>query len=131
MGTFTTKLKLDGPAFVVRGDLDFYVQRVTVGQIRVTETAPKARWSEEGPCYKEEYMCYETGVGSGNLWEYGRSIFATEEEAKLGVIAHQQRAYKERAIRDAYQAEQAERRRKLDLLTLQSLKEKYESAASA
>lgn len=31
--------------------------------------------------YKEEYMCVETGIGSGTVWEFGRTIFLTKEEA--------------------------------------------------
>jgi hypothetical protein len=31
--------------------------------------------------YKEEYMCVETGIGSGNVYTLGRNIFINEEEA--------------------------------------------------
>lgn len=72
-------------------------------------------------------MCDETGIGSGSIWQYGKNIFASEADAKNGVIAHQQKAYKARAIRDTHQAEQAERRRKEDLANLAFLKEKYET----
>jgi hypothetical protein len=128
MGTFTTKLKLGGEAFGVSGGLDPTIQRLTVGQIRVTETLPCARFFSEEPCYKEEYMCVETGVGSGTLWTYGKNIFATEAEAQTGVIAHQQAAYKQRAERDAYRAQEAERQRQNDLRTLERLKQQYEAA---
>ena len=128
MGTFTTKLKLGGAAFGVSGGLDPSVQRLTVGQIRVTETLPGARLFSEDPCYKEEYMCVETGVGSGAIWTYGKNIFATEAEAQTGVIAHQQAAYKQRAERDAYRAQEAERQRQNDLRTLERLKQQYEAA---
>lgn len=128
MGTFTTKLKLGGEAFGVSGGLDPTIQRLTVGQIRVTETLPGARFFTEEPCYKEEYMCVETGVGSGTIWTYGKNIFATYAEAQTGVIAHQQAAYKQRAERDAYQAQEAERKRLDDLRTLERLKKQYEAA---
>lgn len=127
MGTFTTKLKLGGEAFVVSGGLDPTIQRLTVGQIRVTETLPGARFFTEEPCYKEEYMCVETGVGSGNIWTYGKNIFATEAEAHAGVIAHQQAAYKQRAERDALRAQEAERQRLSDLRTLERLKKQYDA----
>jgi hypothetical protein len=71
-------------------------------------------------------MCVETGVGSGTVWEYGKNIFANEEEAARGVIAHQQAMHKERAARDAAVAEEASRRRKIDLLELDRLKAKYD-----
>lgn len=129
MGTFTTKLKLGGEAFGVSGGLDPSIQRLTVGQIRVTETLPSARCFTEDPCYKEEYMCVETGVGSGTIWTYGKNIFATEAEAQIGVIAHQRAAYKQRAERDARQAQEAERKRLDDLRTLERLKKQYETAS--
>lgn len=128
MGTFTTKLKLGGEAFGVSGGLDPTIRRLTVGQIRVIETLPKSRFFEDDVCYKEEYMCVETGVGSGTVWTYGKNIFATEAEAQIGVIAHQQTAYKQRAERDAYRAQQAEQQRKNDLRTLERLKQQYEAA---
>lgn len=128
MGTFTTKLKLGGEAFGVSGGLDPTIQRLTVGQIRVTETLPGARFFSEEPCYKEEYMCAETGVGSGTVWTYGKNIFATEAEAQAGVIAHQQAAYKQRAERDALREQEAERQRLSDLRTLERLKQQYETA---
>ena len=128
MGTFTTKLKLGGQAFGVHGGLDPSIQTLTVGQIRVIETLPTSRFYEHEVCYKEEYMCVETGVGSGQVWEYGKNIFATEADAQVGVIEHQQRAYKQRAERDAYRAQEAERQRLKDLHTLERLKKQYEAA---
>ena len=127
MGTFTTKLKLGGPAFGVSGGLDPSIQRLTVGQIRVTETLPTGRYFADDPCYKEEYMCVETGVGSGTIWTYGKNIFATEEEAQGGVIAHQHAAYKQRAERDAMRAKEEARQRAEDLRTLERLKKRYEA----
>jgi hypothetical protein len=126
MGTFTTKLKLGGEAFGVSGGLDPTIHRLTVGQIRVIETMPGARVFNYTPYYQEEYMCVETGVGSGTVWTYGKNIFANEADARLGVIAHQQAAYKQRAERDAYLASEAERKRLDDLRTLERLKKQYE-----
>ena len=130
MGTFTTKLKLGGRAFVVRGWLDPYIEALTVGQIQVIETLPSVKRFSSEPCYKEEYMCIETGVGSGNVWEYGKNIFATESEAQAGVIAHQQAAYKQRVARDAADRERLERRRQEDLEIFARLKSKYETAGA-
>lgn len=130
MGTFTTKLKLGGRAFGVHGGLDPYIEELTVGQIRVIETLPSIKRFRSDPCYLEEYMCIETGVGTGTVWEYGRNIFSTESEAQAGVIAHQQDAYKQRAARDAAEKERLERRRKEDLATLARLKSEYEAAGS-
>lgn len=130
MGTFTTKLKLGGEAFGVTGGLDPTVQRLTVGRVCVTETLPGARFFIEEPYYKEEYMCVETGVGSGTVWTYGKNIFATEADAQAGVIAHQQMVHKQRAERDTFRAQEAERQRSSDLRTLARLKQQYEAAPS-
>ena len=130
MGTFTTNLKLGGKAFGVTSSIDPYIVTLTVGQIRVIETLPSARYSESEPVYEEQYMCIQTGVGSGTLWEYGKTIFANEADAQRGVIAQQQRMYKLRAERDAAQAKDAARQRQIDLDNLQRLKAQYESVAA-
>jgi hypothetical protein len=126
MGTFTTKLKLGGPAFCVNGGLDPTIQRLTVGQIRVIETLPSARVYNGDVCYKEEYMCVETGVGSGTVWTYGTNIFASEDEAQQGVLAHRQAAHKQIAERDAYRAQEDARRKTRELAEFQRLKAQYE-----
>lgn len=46
------------------------VERRTVGQVR----------AQSGPDSQNEYMCLETGVGSGTLYRE-ETLFATEEEA--------------------------------------------------
>lgn len=46
------------------------VERLTIGQVR-TETGPDA---------KVQYMCRETGIGSGTLWSEDR-LYATDAEA--------------------------------------------------
>lgn len=130
MGKFTTKLELGATAFGVEGGLDPRVIRLTVGQVRIYETHPRFRLYDDDVCYKEEYMCVETGVGSGTLWTYGKNIFATEADAQQGVTEHQQAAYKERAQRDANRAEQEARQRDADLATLQRLQAKYGQAAT-
>lgn len=128
MGTFTTKLALGATAFGVEGGLDPQVLRLTVGQVRIYETHPKYRFYDDDGCYKEEYMCVETGVGSGTLWTYGKNIFSNEADAQRGVIKHQQAAHKERAQRDADRAAQEVRRREADLATLQRLQAQYGTA---
>lgn len=129
MTIFKVNLELGKPAFVVRGSLDYYVEKMTVGQVRVVRTLPGYSRYTNGGCYKEEYMCIETGIGSGNVWEYGKNIFATEEEANHAVIRHQQAAYKQRAERDKRKAEHDERKRKDDIRLLNELKEKYKDMA--
>lgn len=125
MAAFTTKLKLGGRAFGVTSGIDPYITNLTVGQIRVTETLPALKSVDEDVCYKEEYMCIETGVGSGTIWTYGKNIFATELDAQAGVVKVQQAAYKERAARDAWREKEADRKRAEDLRTLERLKRQY------
>lgn len=129
MSAFTTKLSLGKLAYGVSGGIDPSIKYLTVGQIRVTETAPDARFREDEPCYREEYMCLETGVGSGQIWEYGKNIFSTLEDAQAGVIKHQQAAWRQRAERDKRQAEIDAEREAVDLAQLRRLKEKYEQKA--
>jgi hypothetical protein len=35
------------------------------------------------PKLVEQYMCVETGIGSGNIYTLGESIFLTEEECRI------------------------------------------------
>jgi hypothetical protein len=126
MSEFKTNLELGKKAYVVRGSFDFWIEEMTVGQVRVTRTLPHARpYNDE--CYTEEYMCIETGVGSGNVYKYGKNIFANEKDAQAGVIKHQQIAYKKRAEREKYLMEQEEYKRRKEIAQLKKLKEKYES----
>ena len=125
MGTFTTKLSLGEKAYVVGSGLDPIIMEMTVGQIRVKQTHPKHRESDESTCYEEVYMCVESGVGSGSLWTYGVSIFKTHEEAEHGANRLRQQNYKQLAEREKRRKEQNEWKRKRDLETLEELKAKY------
>ena len=127
MGTFTSKLKLGDHAFGVSGGLNSTIKYLTIGQLRVIETLPAYHIYEDDTCYKEEYMCIETGVGCGIVWTYGKDIFATIVEAQQGVIAQLQAAHKQRAEREAMNVIETERQRKEDLRTLERLKQKYET----
>ena len=62
---------------------------VTIGQINIKHTHSKGREGEElsdnykpQEEYKETYMCDETGIGSGSVWELGKNIFASKEECE-------------------------------------------------
>jgi hypothetical protein len=130
MAAFTTKLSLGQIAFVVAAytKYDYRVVTMNVGQIRVQVTAPKSRTEyDDGPLFLEQYMCVETGVGSGRIYTIGIDIFATEEEAKLGVIAHEQKAHKQRMERDEHLRKQREIDEARDRYQLEQLKKKYET----
>lgn len=134
MSKFSTHLSLGQKAFGVQSrnyDGDYYVTPLTVGQIRVTETAPSSRGAyDTDPLFLEQYMCVETGVGSGTVWQYGKNIFASETDAEAGVVFYQQRAYKQRAERDARVAEQRAQAEERDRRELARLKEKYGDAVT-
>ena len=129
MSAFTTHLSLGQTAYGVEAASyrpDYRVVTLTVGQIRVTETSPKCRPGHDtDPLFKEEYMCVESGVGSGRIWQYGLNIFATEADAQAGVVAHEQRAHKQRAEHDARQAEQRKQQEERDRRELARLAARY------
>lgn len=53
------------------------VCRLTVRRVEIID-------SGKGKC-TEQYMCDETGVGSGSIWTYGVDIFATKKAAEKAV----------------------------------------------
>jgi hypothetical protein len=95
-------------------------EQLTIGQIRIEYTKSKGfrggyvddemptiafdNYKPKAEEYREVYMCVETGIGSGSLWELGKSIFATAEEC---VAAN--------AKRIADQKRYAEEMRRMDL----------------
>jgi len=125
MGSFTTKLSLNQKAFIVAGNLDFYVKEMTVAYIVIEQRSPQFRTGTE-PCYVEKYMCVQSGVGSGTVYTYNNNIFSTKEDAEKEVIHKQQVAYKQRAERDAYLLKEKDVERKNDLILLAKLKKQYE-----
>lgn len=69
-----------------------YPFEATIGQIRIKHTdSPGIEGEEMFDNYKakkkhtEEYMCIETGIGCGSVWELGRNIFATKEECEEAI----------------------------------------------
>lgn len=135
MSAFTTHLSLGQTAYGVEAKSyrpDYHVVTLTVGQIRVTETSPKCRPSyDTDPLFKEEYMCVETGVGSGTIWQYGRNIFATKDDAQAAVVTHEQRAHKQRAAHDAQKAKERARMEAREREELLRLADKYGIAVTA
>ena len=72
--------------WAIRGGKE--VQELTVGQVQVTYVDSPGRNGETmfdnykpQQSYKEMYMCVETGIGSGSVFELGRNIFTTKELA--------------------------------------------------
>ena len=67
------------------------IRPLTIGLVRIEKidspgTGDSIFENYKPQCgYKEEYMCVETGVKSGNLYTLGRNIFKTAEEARKAV----------------------------------------------
>jgi hypothetical protein len=94
-------------------------QQVTIGQIRVEHTHSKGHrtGSFVGDNYKpqkkheEQYMCEETGIGSGTVYTLGENIFATKEEClerfaeEIRKIEDQEREEKERVKQEKLRRE--------------------------
>lgn len=74
------------------------VRQVTVGQIRLTYTQsegvndgyvdPNVRiafdnYTPKPAEYEEDYMCVETGIGSGSIYTLNKRIFLTKEACEL------------------------------------------------
>jgi hypothetical protein len=66
------------------------VRLATIGQVRISITdSPGIEGEELFSNYmpqkerEERYMCIETGIGSGQVWEEGKGLFRTEELAKI------------------------------------------------
>lgn len=91
-------------------------RRVTVGQIRISYTGKMPGIADHaffGHCvtndgenygpqeesYVEEYMCMETGIGSGTVFKLGEHIFATEQECAAANAANIERMRLERIER--------------------------------
>jgi hypothetical protein len=106
---FETAFNIGDKGWVMYNDWK-HPQQVTVGQIRIEHTDSKGDSSYSfGDNYKpqkkhlEQYMCEETGIGSGTVYTLGKTIFATKEECL--------EAFEER-IRELEEYERAEKERK-------------------
>ena len=64
-------------------------QTLTIGEIKITDRCQHEseydsdfnNYGDQTAMRKEEYMAYETGIGSGSVWEVKR-LFATKIEAQ-------------------------------------------------
>ena len=90
---FDTKHSIGDKVWVTVGqDHKNFPGLVTIGQVRVECTNSPGLPGEElfdnykaQQGYEERYMCVETGVGSGTLWEPGLNLFDTEEECRAAI----------------------------------------------
>lgn len=111
-----TKLNCGDVAFVLDG-FDGILER-TVGQVRVTVTNSNGDPDSMFDNYKpqsgreEKYMCEETGIGSGSIYTLGEHIFATREEALVGLEARREKHKEEIEQREKWKREQIESRKR-------------------
>jgi hypothetical protein len=65
-------------------------KQLTIGQVKIKATGKYTtedrdnffdNYGDQEESYKESYMCYETGIGSGTVWPVDK-LFPTEEEAQ-------------------------------------------------
>jgi len=77
--------------------------QMTVGMVRVTVIDSPGTIGGRGANYSaqerrtEEYMCVESGIGSGQVYELNKHIFANEAEC---VAANAERIAQERIVSD-------------------------------
>ena len=86
---FESKFNIGDKFFV---PLDGVPTLVTVGSITIEHIDSRGIDGEElfdnykpHKRHKETYMCDETGVGSGSVWELGRNVFSTEAECRIAI----------------------------------------------
>ena len=69
------------------------IKELTIGRTIIEDTNSPGRTGEQ--CfdnykpqmkYIEHYMCVETGIGSGTVYEYGRHIFKSREECADAIL---------------------------------------------
>lgn len=79
------------------------VRHLTIGRVQITETHSPGTTKElysnysAQDDYSEEYMCVETGVGSGDVYTLGKDIFTTEAAAVAASTLAVERRKAERA----------------------------------
>ncbi len=66
-----------------------------------------APMSEE---YIESYMCVETGIGSGHIYEFGETMFLTEEDCRIACAEAIRREEERKETCRQYEREQEIRR---------------------
>lgn len=94
---YTSNLSNGDIAFVIKFTCSKLpaIAKLTVGKVIIEDTNSPGI-PDEGifdnykpqTKYKEQYMCIETGIGTGSCYTYGESIFKTREECEKAVIRY-------------------------------------------
>jgi len=84
---FETKYSIGDKVWVAAGSNPRRPMQATIGQVNVQATnSPGIEGEDMFDNYKpqkgyvEKYMCIETGIGTGTLWQPELNLFATKEE---------------------------------------------------
>lgn len=80
--------------------------------------------------YCEQYMCEETGIGSGSVWELDKSIFRSEKEcatAAAEMIAERDRKAAEAEAHRKKSRDDRERSLRAELALIESLRAREQS----
>ena len=96
MTAFISSIDLGAKAWVFNGER---VRDLTVGRVSLIATKSAGTDCFEGSIvcndgdnyaameeFKEDYMCTETGIGSGQVYTYGVHIFKTKEECEAASV---------------------------------------------
>ena len=119
---FETHLNIVDRAYYVYNCTTPKIERRTVGEVSLRYN------KKEG--LKERYMCKETGIGSGTVYTYGKSIFATEEEANVRIEELLEEYADAIAERKRYEEEERQRMIAQEKEQLRKLMGKYPDVVS-
>ena len=85
---YTTTFDIGDKVWVIAGE----PQLLTVGKIIVEHTdspgIPGETWFDNFKpqnSYTEKYMCVESGIGTGSVWELGKNIFGSLDECRRAI----------------------------------------------
>ena len=114
---FETHLNIGDRAYIVYNCATPKIGRLTVGEVSLRYN------KKEG--LEERYMCKETGIGTGNVYTYGKNIFTTEEEANKRIEELLEEYADAIAERKRYEEEERQRMIAQEKEQLRKLLRKY------
>ena len=94
---YNSKLSNGDKAFVITFSCNGVpmIANLTVGKVIIEDTNSTGRPGEEffdnykpQNHYVEHYMCVETGIGSGSIYEYGKHIFNNVNDCEEAILAY-------------------------------------------
>jgi len=95
MTQYNSKLSNGDKAFAITFTYNHQpvIKELTIGRVTIEDINSPGLPDEElfdnykpQKNYVERYMCVETGIGSGTVYEYGRHIFKSREECADAIL---------------------------------------------